>query len=58
MERNKPAKLKFQSRWSQRRYDEIIRKWMNNEISLHNAAGDLVWLGLSVEQAWDHLQRM
>lgn len=55
---NKSTKIKFQSRWMQKRYDEIIRKWINNETSLNDAAGDLVVLGFTVERAWDHLQRM
>lgn len=54
----KSVKLKFQSRWIQKRYDGVIRKWINNEISLHDAAGDLIGLGFTIEMAWDHLQRM
>jgi len=37
--------------------DEVLRKWKKNEISLVDAARELVDLGMTPEQAWALLER-
>lgn len=42
--------------WTQKRVDEVFRKWKANEISLQDAAAELIWLGWPAEKAWSTLQ--
>ena len=51
------AKTKDKKLAIKKEYDDIIRKWKSNDISLVDGACALVRLGFGVNQAWDILQR-
>lgn len=40
------------SSWLEKRYREVIRKWRVDQISMADAAAELVWLGIPADQAW------
>jgi len=43
--------------WWQRRHDEIIRRWKDNEISLVDGARALCDLGFNPNAAWATLEK-
>ncbi len=44
------------SKWTKKRFDEVIRKWKANEINLADAASELIWLGIYPDSAWKILE--
>jgi len=43
--------------WWDKKYEEIMEKWKNREISLHDGAMELSQLGVTVQKAKEILQR-
>lgn len=41
--------------WLDKKRDEVLRKWRNNEVSMADAVTELVWLGYTPNQAWSLL---
>ena len=43
--------------WLRKKQQEILRRWRSNELTMSEAAAELVRLGYSSERAWDVLSR-
>ena len=44
-------------RWFQKRKNEILKRWKNNEVSYGKAASELMGLGYGVDAAYQLLEK-